>query len=368
MRIIIAAGGSGGHIFPALALASELEKRGSREIFFVSSKKKLDREMLKERKDRCYFLSVNPIPLKLNISRYVGFAVKLACDVLTSLYILVKLRPAAVVGFGGYSSGAISLIAAFSRIPVIIHEQNLVPGRANKILCRLAKRVAVSFKETEEYLGCGTKISFTGNPIRLDMLSNNRAAAAGRLRVSPEKFTVLVMGGSQGAKFLNRTVSEAAKMVVSAVGDKIQFVHLAGRNDFDEITRFYRENDIPGKVIAFLEQMADAYSVSDIAVSRSGASAVFELAYYSKAMILVPYPHPKNNQRANAMYFSQKLAAVYKEEADISADEISAEILSFFRDRRKLDAFSRAAGLLSVPDAAGRLAGEVIGLASKKGH
>jgi UDP-N-acetylglucosamine--N-acetylmuramyl-(pentapeptide) pyrophosphoryl-undecaprenol N-acetylglucosamine transferase len=364
-RIILAAGGSGGHIFPAIALATELEKRNTGEICFISSKRRLDREILKETGYRCFFLSVNPMPLRFGLARVLTFSLKLVMDTLASFCIIAFLRPDAVVGFGGYSSGAIARAAKIFGIPVLIHEQNLVPGRANRILCRVADKVAVSFRGSEDQFSCDKeKVVFSGNPLRTDILSRNREASARALGISPEKFTILVMGGSQGASFLNRTVSEVARRITQEKGPEVQFIHLTGKKDIESISDFYRENGIQGRVFSFLERIEDAYAASDMAISRAGAAAVFELAYYAKPMILVPYPNPKNNQRSNAEYFAEKGAAVCREEKDLTADGLYDDILDMIENGEKRERLSEAAGSLSVPDAAGVLADEVVKLAN----
>ncbi len=366
MRVIIAAGGSGGHIFPAVALASELEKAGVREIFFVSSKRRLDRNILGKERYACFFLSVNPMPLRFRPVRAIVFLLKLLADALASVYIIARVRPDAVVGFGGYSSGTIAGCAGLLGIPVLIHEQNLVPGRANRILSRLADRVAVSFKASAgHFRRHAAKVVYSGNPLRLDMLSGDREGSARRLDLAPDNPTVLIMGGSQGSSFLNRTASEAALRIREEKHGAVQFIHLTGKKDHESIKRFYEENDIPGRVFSFLERIDDAYAASDVAISRSGAAAVFELAYYAKPMVLVPYPNPGNNQRFNAEYFSRAGAAVYREESDLSAGDLAREVLEMLTDSRRRDEFAQAAARLSVPEAGRVLAEQVIDLAKR---
>jgi UDP-N-acetylglucosamine--N-acetylmuramyl-(pentapeptide) pyrophosphoryl-undecaprenol N-acetylglucosamine transferase len=367
MKIILSAGGSGGHIFPSIALARELEKMDSNEIYFVSSKRRLDRNILKKEKYRKYFLSVNPMPYGFNPFKALIFIAKLLADTLASLYILARVRPSCVVGFGGYSSGCIAKWASFFNVPVIIHEQNLLPGRANRLLSRAADRVAISFNDSAKYFpGAEEKVIYTGNPLRMDMLSNDRSGSIKRLGLVQGKLTVLIMGGSQGSTFLNKVASEAACIVKAKNPGKVQFIHLTGSRDYDAVKDFYAKNNIPGKVFSFLERIDEAYAASDLAISRSGAAAVFELAFYSKPMVLVPYPSIKNNQRSNAVYFSSKGAAVYKEEGDLSPGilaETMAELLSDVSMRSRM---SHAAGNLSNPDAGKMLAEEVISLAKKR--
>ncbi len=366
MRVILAAGGSGGHIFPSLALARELEKAGCEDIRFVSSKRNLDRNLLSGVEGRCFFLSVNPMPLRFHPWKILVFACKLVQDVFVSAGILFKYRPSVVVGFGGYSSGAITALAGLFRIPVIIHEQNLVPGRANKILAGLASKIAVSFKGTEKFFpGAENKVVFTGNPLRMEMLSNDRKRSSENLGVAPDKKTVLIMGGSQGSTFLNSMASKGALHINEETRGDVQFIHLTGVKDYEEVKRFYSDNNIPGKVFSFIERIDDAYAASDVAISRSGAAAVFELAYYAKPMILVPYPHQKNNQRSNAIYFAENGGAVYKEEKGLSLDELSGEVLKILADDGYRQNLSTSARELSCPDAGKRLAEEVINLGEK---
>lgn len=365
MRVILAAGGSGGHIFPATAVSTELEKKNVREIFFVSSKRRLDKSILKDFRHKCFFLSVNPMPRKFNFFKIAVFVLKLMSDMIMSLFLIIKLRPDVVVGFGGYSSGTIVLAARILNIPILIHEQNFLPGRANKILSYIANRVAVSFKETAEYFSESIgKVFYSGNPIRLDMLSNNRLESARRLGLSPAKKTILIMGGSQGSSFLNETASKAVCAVQEAICEELQFVHLTGKKDYGYMERFYQNKKFQGKIFEFLERIDDAYAVSDIVISRSGAAALFELAYYAKPMILIPYPNKKNSQRLNAMYFSREGAAVYEEENDLSAEILAEIILQLLRDEKKRDSIASCAGRLSYPLAGQKLAEEIIKLRS----
>lgn len=366
MRVILAAGGSGGHIFPSLALARELEKYGVVDIRFVSSKRKLDRDLLAGVREKCSFLSINPMPLKFRPWKILVFAGKLLYDILSAAYILLTYRPDVVVGFGGYSSGAITALAGSFGIPVIIHEQNVLPGRANRMLAGISRKIAVSFEQTGEYFpGHEGKVVHTGNPLRVDMLTNDRNSSAVNLGVDPDKKTILVMGGSQGSTFLNSIVSESAIMINKGASDKVQFIHLTGVKDYEAISRFYRENDIVARVFSFIDRIDDAYAASDIAISRSGAAAVFELAYYAKPMILVPYPNPKNNQRTNAAYFAKNNAAVYREENGLTSDILASEVLKMLGDSSYRHELASCARRLSRPDAAKRLAEEVIKLGDR---
>ncbi|MDP8259223.1 MAG: undecaprenyldiphospho-muramoylpentapeptide beta-N-acetylglucosaminyltransferase [Candidatus Aadella gelida] len=361
MKVIIAAGGSGGHIFPSVALAHELKRKGIKDIYFVSSRRRLDRNMLEGCGFPGYFLSINPMPLRFRPIKMVVFVFKFLMDIITSVYILVRTRPAIIVGFGGYSSGAISFIGKMFRVPVLIHEQNFFPGRANRILSRIADVVAVTFKETGTYFKRSEKcIIHSGNPLRLNILSDDKEKSLKNLGMDAGRTTVLVMGGSQGSSFLNTKASEAALALKRSLGDKIQFLHITGKKDHNKIKDFYADNEIKAAVFSFMERIDQAYAASDLIVSRSGAAAIFEIAYYKKPMILIPYPNIKNNQRSNAIYFSDKGAAIYREEKDLCGDDLYREINDLLKDKNKLSEMSQAAGRLAMPEAGSKLADAVI--------
>jgi UDP-N-acetylglucosamine--N-acetylmuramyl-(pentapeptide) pyrophosphoryl-undecaprenol N-acetylglucosamine transferase len=367
IRVILAAGGSGGHIFPAISLASELKKTGVDELFFVSSSGRLDRKLLEGKGRRCYFLSKNPMPLSFAPLKAAVFTFKALSDLIRSFFIVARIRPDVAVGFGGYSSGTIALASKLLGVPLIIHEQNIVPGRANIILSGIADRIAVSFRGADQHFGRRSgRIVFTGNPVRTEMLSADRESAAARLGISPDKKTVLVMGGSQGSSFLNRTLSGAALRVKEEKPDGVQFVHLAGRNDCERVRDTYEKGKIPGRVFSFLDRIDDAYAASDMAVSRSGAAALFELACYGKPMVLIPYPNPRNNQRHNAIYFSERGAAIYREERDIAPDALARDILDMLEDTPGMARMAEAARKLAFPGAAKALADEVMDLYKQK--
>ena len=370
MRIILAAGGSGGHIFPAVALAGELEKKGVKNIFFVSSQRRLDRALFAACRYPCFFLSVNPMPRKFNIYRLLVFMLKFFIDTAGSICIVARTRPEVCVGFGGYSSAAIVIAAKMFRVPVILHEQNVFPGKANKILSRFADAIAVSFKESFTFFSRAAKerVVFSGNPLRLEMLTNDRIQSARKLGVSPDVKTVLIMGGSQGCSFLNNTAGRAARLISETPrrAADVQFIHLTGKKDYEQIKQFYRDNKIPGKVFSFLESIADAYCVSDLAITRSGASAIFELAFYSKAMILVPYPNHRNSQKSNAEYFEKAGAAICREEKNFSSEDLARDVLKLLQPGSNLREMELASGRQSVPDAGKKLAEEVVALVRRR--
>ncbi len=353
MKVLIASGGSGGHIFPAVSLARELRKIGA-EIIFVASRRRLDRSILEKEPYKKIFLSVNPMPYKFGL-RALIFPFKLALDALAAFAILVKYRPETVIGFGGYTSGAMVLLGSVMNVRTIIHEQNVIPGRTNRFLDRVAGSVALSFSETGKYFS-NRNVIITGNPLREESLKETRTGALGGFKLDTERMTILVMGGSQGASSLNRLVSESVVLLPAAKKKRLQIIHIAGAKKTGEIQKRYDEEGIRARVYAFIPNINEAYSVSDMAISRSGAAAVFELAAFRKPMILIPYPEEKNNQRFNAIYFAEKNAAIYRDEKNLRIEELRDLISALMDDSAKRGMLADNAGKLSVTDGAKKLA------------
>jgi len=353
MRVLIASGGSGGHIFPAVSLAGELYKSKT-DIMFVASKRHLDRKILKGAPFKKAFLTANPMPYTFGFSTLI-FCAKFIVDFFQAAWILAGFRPEAVVGFGGYTSGMIVLMASFLKIKTVIHEQNAVPGRTNKILDKYVDKIAVSFPETRKHF-INKNVFFTGNPLRKESLDNSGPDSRVNLGLERNKYTLLVMGGSQGASSLNRLVAESLKKLPMVDKRKIQVIHLTGEKEYAEFKDFYSSNELSGKVFGFIESINEAYSACDMAISRSGAAAVFELAAFARPMVLIPYPGEKNNQRHNAMYFAERNAAIYKNQSEVRQDELKNEILALMNDRARAKSLSDNARSLSVTDGAQRLA------------
>lgn len=356
MKILIASGGSGGHIFPAVALAKELEKKNA-EIFFAASRRVLDRDILKNTSYKKAYLSANPMPYKFGL-RAVVFLFKLCADSINALFIILKFRPDVIVGFGGYTSGAVLLLASKMKIKTVIHEQNLVPGRTNRFLDRRVNRVAVSFEETKKYFK-NKNVVFTGNPLRSESLRECRSEAFAKMELEKDKLTVLVMGGSQGARSLNNLVSRALTLLSSEKKKRLQLIHIAGRGNSGALREFYLKNGMNAKVFDFIENINEAYSSCDLAVSRSGAAAVFELAFFAKPMILIPFPNEKNNQRFNAEAFAEKNAAIYRDEKTLTESGLKDLIDDLIDKPDMRKTLAENAKNLSTRDAARKLAEEV---------
>ena len=294
------------------------------------------------------------------------FFVKLFFDLVRSFFIISRYSPDVVVGFGGYVSSPVALAAYALGIPVVVHEQNVVPGRANSMLFRFAKKIAISFEETKKYLGrYSDKAVLTGNPIRASLLKDDKAANIGKLGLDPSKFTVLVVGGSQGAHNLNKAVLEAIAGTDGGKRRMMQIIHITGIADYGWASQAYEELDIEHRVFSFVDNIQEAYSASDLVVTRSGASAIFEIAHFGRPMILVPYPFAMSHQSENAKAFSSRGAAIQLDEASMSGDVMRSNIEGLLSDRAGSSDMARKAKSLSVPDSSYNLAAEILSAADR---
>ncbi len=362
MRILIAAGGSGGHIFPAIALKRALTERGSCEIKFVGADKAIDRRIFEKEGVNFSLLSANKLPYRLSPS-IILFFLRLFLDSVKALWITAAFRPACCIGFGGYVSFPVMLSAKLLRVPTVVHEQNVVPGRANKLLFKFADKVAVSFEDTIGHIPYGQKKKFsvTGNPIRVGDFKADRELSLKSFGLSGAKFTVLVIGGSQGAHVLNENFIRSVSRMEEPVKAGTQIIHLTGVKDYEwAIAEYKKTAPLEARVYSFIDRIEDAYAAADLIVTRAGASALFEVALLGKAMIVVPYPYAMSHQLENARAFSSRGAAIEIEEKDLSEVFFKDTIEGFLKDRSKLKALGAVAKTLSAPYASEKLADIVL--------
>ena len=326
MRILIASGGTGGHLFPAIRLARELKARGMDKVLFATSCRNQDSAILKREHMRFCVLPVIPLQ-SCNIFDILNFGWRLISDTIKSLFLLLSFRPEVVVGFGGYVSGPIVLLAALSGIKTVIHEQNVSPGKTNRVLARFVDRIAVSFSETRAYLKrFDSKIVVSGNLLRQGLKKTSS---------KKDTFTILTMGGSQGAHALNKLVPEAAGLINGDTKKDLEMVHISGSRECGEVANAYNNKGIKSRVIAFTEAMSDIYNECDFVISRAGATTVSELLFLGKPSILVPYPHAGGHQRLNAKVLEDAGIAVLLEEEGLTAEGLREWIVGFM-DKAKL--------------------------------
>ncbi|MBL7068483.1 MAG: undecaprenyldiphospho-muramoylpentapeptide beta-N-acetylglucosaminyltransferase [Candidatus Omnitrophica bacterium] len=361
MKIAIACGLSGGHIFPGIALAYELTKKSGNDILMVTSRKKLDIEIFEKSGLRFEAVPYNPFILTLNPVKQFLFVLRLVRGVNLSVKVLSRFRPQCVVGFGGSVSVPILFAAWILHIPRIIHEQNIIAGLANRLVSLFADRIAVSFEETKRFFN-ERKVVVTGNPVRRKFLNLDKIHSRDRFGLDKERFTIFVIGGSQGAAALNNAVLDALGMMDYQEKKTLQVIHIAGRDAQGPVTERYQKENIKSRIFSFLDEIDRAYTACDLVISRAGATTIAELAHFERPSILVPYPKRRVHQAENAYFLSDNKAAITIEEKDLNPVQIKNLILDLKKDKKRLeDMASRFKGL-GVRDADLLLAREVLSL------
>jgi UDP-N-acetylglucosamine--N-acetylmuramyl-(pentapeptide) pyrophosphoryl-undecaprenol N-acetylglucosamine transferase len=233
--------------------------------------------------------------------------------------IVRSLKPDVVVGFGSYSSFPVVFAASLLRVPAMLHEQNVTPGKANRLSAKFVRRIAVTFEETKKYFR-GREIVWTGCPCNAVRPSEARQNLLSRFELRPGRLTILVLGGSQGSRYLNEVFFESIAYLQA--DQNIQVIHSTGMADQALYAQKYRGTDIPYHVCAFLENIQDAYGAADVVVARSGAVTVCELAAFGLPSVLVPYPFAQSHQTANAQVLEGAGAAVVIEQKDLSCQKL----------------------------------------------
>lgn len=353
LKIIIAGGGTGGHIFPAVSIGEEILGRDAgNRVLFVGTKKGMETKVLSTMGYRLEYISSGGIVGRGMVQRVKGVALAVK-GFFDSLGIIGRFNPDVVVGVGGYVSGPLILAAWALRIPTAICEQNAVPGITNKILGRLVRRVFVTFEESGDFFA-GNKTMTVGNPVR-KIIFLERA-----YKPPQNGFSILVFGGSQGAHKLNLTVPEA----FGILGRRdVLLTHQTGDKDLEDVGKAYERLGVPAEVLPFIENIGSAYVNSDLVIGRAGAGTVAEITAIGKPAVLVPYPFSTyNHQLANAKALQKAGAAVVIEEKDITPESL-AEILSGLLKRERLEEMGEKARRLGRPDAAKRIVDEIYRLA-----
>lgn len=310
MKIILATGGSGGHIFPALKTAEELKKKGH-EVFFAGALSSAEGR-LHQAGFSYRILNVEGFSVR-TIGRFIWLMTKAIAQ---SKKIIRSLEPDAVVGFGSYSSFPVLWVASMSKIPTMIHEQNVIPGKANRVSGRFVDQIAVSFQETRNAFP-RRKILWTGCPCHDKRPQESKADILQSFGLRGDRKTILVLGGSQGSHFLNEVFFES----IPYLGN-IQVIHATGKTDEPVYIQKYSSLEVPYHVCAFLNNIEHAYAVADLVIGRAGAATVYELASFGLPAILIPYPFAHNHQAANAAVLQNAGVAFVIEQKNMSRQKL----------------------------------------------
>ena len=345
------AGGTGGHIFPGLAVAEELIKRGE-TVHWIGSKHGLEGRLVPEKGIPMHYLAVRGLRGKHGLQRITG-PIRLGVSVIQALILMLRLKPSVCVGFGGYPAGPGGIAARMMKIPVVIHEQNAVAGMTNRYLAKFATKVLTAFPDVIEGAEC------VGNPIRPEIDSVGRQRIADGHQPS-DTTRVLVIGGSQGAKSLNEQLPEKLKTVASQFG--IEVTHQTGVSGKDQVDEQYQALDLDATVVAFISRMDEAYREADIVVCRAGALTVSELASAAMPSVLIPFPYAADDhQTKNGQQLQNAGAAVLVQEKDL--DIFVAKLSDILRAPENLTQMARAARSVAKPEATQHVADRVMEVA-----
>lgn len=321
-NIIIAVSGTGGHVYPGIALAYELKKANFNPVFIVNNNKNgVSFKIVKDSGYEYELLNFKAPVRKISLSLLL-FPFSIISAFLNAKKILKKTQPKAVIGMGAYLSFPVLMAAKLNKFPTLIHEQNSIPGLANKILSKFVTKVAVSFKSSQKYFD-KNKTVYTSNPVRKDIFNISRTDAAKKLKLNNDIFTVFIFGGSLGATKLNNIMIDVAKTLVDRYKDKIQFIHITGNNDFEIINEKYSSLATKKFVTKYMNDIGNAYACCDFIFCRAGAGTVKEIEFYDLPTIFVPFPYATDNhQYFNAISAQKQNYRIVIEEKNIDKEEI----------------------------------------------
>ncbi|MFH1061617.1 MAG: undecaprenyldiphospho-muramoylpentapeptide beta-N-acetylglucosaminyltransferase [Candidatus Omnitrophota bacterium] len=361
MKVLICAAGSGGHIYPALSLAQHLQDSNENaQILFLSSKKALIQSMFEKKPYQVFTVDfISPFRRKgLNPFKFflknLGFLLKFNIEAIKVFFLILRSKPDAVVGFGGIISIAAIIFARLQGIPTLIHEQNIIPGLANKFISRVATKVAIGFKKSKQYFT--RDVVFTGNPIRPGMEKIDKSVACDILGLQKDKFTIFVFGGSQGSKFINKNFIQAITKLSRNSQDNLQIIHISGAKDISEITAFYQNLNINAKVFSYCANMSVVYSAADLVIGRSGAGTINEVCFFGKPTIFIPYPYAGGHQKVNAEFMREHGAACLLLENNQAVNHLQQAISRLIEKKDILRAMGQKSSELFIPGAGAKLA------------
>jgi UDP-N-acetylglucosamine--N-acetylmuramyl-(pentapeptide) pyrophosphoryl-undecaprenol N-acetylglucosamine transferase len=362
LSVVIAGGGTGGHLYPGIAVAREILRRSPEaKVTFAGTTRGLEARVIPREGFELDVIRSAGLKGKSMLSRARGAAL-LPLGFVDAWRIVSRRRPDIVIGVGGYSSGPVVLVASLRRIPTMVLEQNAVPGLTNRLLARRVRAAAVNFESTLSYFG---KRGFVaGNPVRAEFFGagSNRS----KFEVQSSKFDrVLILGGSQGAHAINMAMVEAAPRLVRA-RPGLEVVHQTGERDLAGVREAYERDGIGARAESFLDLVAREMTAADLAICRAGATTLAELAAAGCPAVLVPFPAATDDhQRKNAQVLADAGAAVLLDQAGLTGERLADVAGSLLADRPKLAAMSAAMRKFAKPDAAARIADRVFALAGR---
>jgi UDP-N-acetylglucosamine--N-acetylmuramyl-(pentapeptide) pyrophosphoryl-undecaprenol N-acetylglucosamine transferase len=360
-RIVFAAGGTGGHIYPAIAVADELRKMNEKiEIRFIGAKGKIEEKIVPKMGYELETIEISGFKRSMSIKN-ISAAFKLMKALSDSKKILSDFKPEIVFGTGGYVSGPVLRSARKLGIPTVIEEGNYYPGVTVKLVAPKADRVIVNFEGTKKFLKREDNVTTISYPIRTNMKRINRSEAAGMLGLDPQKKILLAFGGSQGARSINNAL---LKSFGNINGKGIQIIWQTGEGDFEIVSSAAKSSKVT-KVLKYIDNIRTAYSACDLIVCRSGISTIMELAAFGSAAVFVPFPQAsENHQVKNAKAITEKNAAemILDKELD---EKLEKTVLELIRDENRLAEMSRNIRQFADIDAANKIAQLLVDMVNK---
>jgi len=368
VRVLIAGGGTGGHLYPGVALARELQRRDpSVEISFVGTARGIESRVIPREGFPLDLIRVAGLKGVSRLRRLRGLLL-LPLAALDAWRVISRRRPSVVVGVGGFASGPVLALAALRRLPTLLLEQNALPGLTNRLLAPVVRAAAVNFPEALRFF---PRTGFVaGNPVRAAFFVpagresyEADARASGTAGTPPGAARVLIFGGSQGAHAINVALVEAAPQLAAA-GARLAITHQTGERDLDRVRDAYQRAGLHARVEAFLYEMDHEMKQADLVVARAGATTLSELAAAGRPAILVPLPTATDDhQRRNAEAFARAGGALVLEEKHLSGERLAEAVLALAADPARRAEMARRSRTLARPDAAERIADKVCALA-----
>ncbi len=355
LRVVLAGGGTGGHVIPALAIARELKEAHGAEILFVGTSRGIETRLVPAAGFQLELVEVGALK-NVGLTTRLLTLVALPRALARATKLLREFRADVVIGVGGYASGPAMQAAVLARIPTLAFESNVVPGFANRMLARSVTAAAVHFEETARYFPHAV---VTGVPVRKEFFDLPPRPAA-----SPP--ALLIFGGSQGASALNRAVAESLATLRAAVPG-LRIIHQTGPRDLEQVQTAYREAGMDAQVSAFIDRMPEAFAAADLLLCRAGASTVAEVTAAGKPAVFVPFPKAADDhQLRNAEALKRAGASVLIAEAELSVEKLTMTVASLLKDPARLQGMGAAARKLAHPDAALKIAEMAVAISTSK--
>ncbi|WKL42960.1 undecaprenyldiphospho-muramoylpentapeptide beta-N-acetylglucosaminyltransferase [Flavobacterium sp. ZE23DGlu08] len=356
-KFILSGGGTGGHIYPAIAIANELKARfPDADFLFVGAKDKMEMQKVPQAGYNIKGLWISGLQRRLTFDNAL-FPIKLLSSLLKSRTIIKQFKPDVVIGTGGFASGPLLQAAAIAGIPTVIQEQNSFPGITNKLLSKKANKICVAYENLERFFP-KEKMILTGNPVRQDLIDieSKREEAIQYFNLDSNKKTLLVLGGSLGARRVNQLIE---KELANMLSQNVQVIWQCGKLYLEDYKKY---NSANVQVVAFIERMDLVYAAADVVISRAGASSVSELCIVGKPVIFIPSPNvAEDHQTKNAQAIVDKKGALMLKESELES-QFSLVFEVLLKDQGKQNQLSENIKLLAMPEATKQIVDEIVKL------